>query len=78
MRLQYARVLLTSTSLSIRDVSAASGFNSMSHFSHSFVQCFAKKPSEYRLAWPDNEPAPSWPGTIYSMVQKAKSEASSI
>ena len=75
MRLQYARVLLTSTRLSIREVSAASGFNSMSYFSQSFVKCFGKKPSEYRQAWPDSEPVPSWPGTVYSFIESSKAAA---
>jgi transcriptional regulator GlxA family with amidase domain len=72
LRLQYARVLLTSTRLSIRDVSAASGFNSMSYFSQTFARCFGKKPSEYRQAWPDQEAAPSWPGTVVSFIEKIR------
>lgn len=75
LRLQYARVLLTSTALSIRDVSAASGFNSMSYFSQAFGKCFGKKPSEYRRAWPDEEPAPSWPGTVFSFIEKSRAAA---
>ena len=58
MRLQYARVLLTSTTISIREVSAASGFNSMSHFSNAFLKCFGKKPSQYRLSWPEKRARP--------------------
>jgi AraC family carnitine catabolism transcriptional activator len=72
LRLQYARVLLSSTRLSIREVSVACGFNSMSYFSQSFVETFGKKPSEYRQAWPENEAAPSWPGTVYSFIQSEK------
>lgn len=72
LRLQFARVLLTSTRLSIREVSAACGFNSMSYFSLSFMQTFGKKPSEYRHAWPDNEPTPSWPGTVYAYIQGSR------
>lgn len=75
LRLQYARVLLTSTRLSIRDVSAASGFNSMSYFSQAFGKCFRKRPSEYRRAWPDEEPAPSWPGTVYSFIEESRAAA---
>lgn len=75
MRLQYARVLLTTTRLSIRQVSVASGFNSMSHFSHAFFKCFGKKPSQYRQAWPDNEAAPTWRGTVYSLVEAARLNA---
>ncbi len=73
LRLQYARVLLTSTRMSIRDVSAASGFNSLSYFSLTFAKCFGKKPSEYRQAWPDQEPAPSWPGTVFAFIEKSRS-----
>ena len=71
LRLQYSRVLLTTTRMSVREISAASGFNSMSYFSHSFVKCFGKKPSEYRKAWPDPEPVPSWPGTVFSLIEAA-------
>jgi transcriptional regulator GlxA family with amidase domain len=76
LRLQYARVLLTSTRMSIREVSAACGFNSLSYFSLCFVDTFGKKPSEYRQAWPENEPAPQWPGTVYSFMQKPKAGGS--
>lgn len=72
LRLQYARVLLTSTRMSIREVSAACGFNSLSYFSLCFADTFGKKPSEYRQAWPENEPAPQWPGTVYSFMQKPR------
>jgi AraC family carnitine catabolism transcriptional activator len=75
LRLQYARVLLTSTRLSIREVSAASGFNSLSYFSLVFAKCFGNKPSEYRQAWPDQEPAPSWPGTVFAFIEKSRSQA---
>ena len=72
LRLQYARVLLTSTRMSIREVSVACGFNSLSYFSQAFTKCFARKPSAYRQAWPESEPAPSWPGTVFSFVEKAR------
>ena len=72
LRLQYARVLLSSTRMSIREVSAACGFNSMSYFSQSFLQAFGKKPSEYRQAWPEADAAPSWPGTVYAFLQTAR------
>jgi len=72
LRLQYARVLLSSTRISIREVSAACGFNSMSYFSQSFLQAFGKKPSEYRQAWPEGDAAPSWPGTVYAFLQTAR------
>ncbi|MEL7396101.1 MAG: GlxA family transcriptional regulator [Pseudomonadota bacterium] len=64
LRLQHARVLLISTDLSVREISAASGFNSLSHFAYAFRKCFDRRPSEYRQAWPDAEDAPSWPGTL--------------
>jgi AraC family carnitine catabolism transcriptional activator len=75
LRLQYARVLLTSTRLSIREVSAASGFNSLSYFSLAFAKCFGRKASEYRQAWPDQEPAPSWPGTVFAFIEKSRRRA---
>ena len=64
LRLQHARVLLISTDLSVREISAASGFNSLSHFAFAFRKCFDRRPSEYRQAWPEQEAAPSWPGTL--------------
>ena len=70
LRLQYARVLLTSTAMNIRQVSAACGFNSMSYFALCFMNAFGKKPSEYRQAWPDKEPHPTWPGTVYAFIEK--------
>jgi AraC family transcriptional regulator, glycine betaine-responsive activator len=72
LRLQYARVLLTSTRMSIREVSASCGFNSLSYFSQCFKKTFGRKPSKYRRAWPENEPAPSWPGTAYSFAQASQ------
>ncbi len=72
VRLQHARVLLTSTEMSIREVSAATGFNSMSYFSQVFARCFGKRPSEYRRAWPEQEPAPSWPGTVVSFLESLR------
>ncbi|MEA2779248.1 MAG: AraC family transcriptional regulator, glycine betaine-responsive activator [Rhodospirillaceae bacterium] len=68
LRLQYARVLLTGTQMSIREVSASCGFNSLSYFSQCFLKAFSKKPSKYRRSWPEDEPTPSWPG-IYSAIQ---------
>ncbi len=64
LRLQHARVLLISTDLSVREISAASGFNSLSHFAFAFRKCFNRRPSEYRQAWPEQEDAPTWPGTL--------------
>ena len=72
LRLQYARVLLTSTGLSIREVSVAAGFNSAPYFSQAFTRCFGKKPSEYRQSWPDWELAPSWPGAVSSFIETIK------
>jgi AraC family carnitine catabolism transcriptional activator len=74
LRLQYARVLLSSTRMSIREVSAACGFNSLSYFSQSFLQAFGKKPSEYRQAWPETDAAPSWPGTVYAFLQTTRNK----
>ncbi|SLN34401.1 HTH-type transcriptional regulator CdhR [Roseovarius albus] len=64
LRLQRARLLLISTDLSVREIATASGFNSLSHFAFSFGKFFDRRPSEYREAWPADEPAPSWPGTL--------------
>ena len=72
LRLQYARVLLTSTRMSIREVSVACGFNSLSYFSQAFSRCFSRRPSEYRQAWPESDPAPSWPGTLFSFVERTR------
>ena len=72
VKLQYARTLLVSTSMDIREISVASGFNSMSYFSHCFAKTFGRKPSQYRLAWPEAETAPSWPGTMYALTHAAK------
>jgi len=30
------------------------------------------EPSQYRLAWPESETAPSWPGTMYALTHAAK------
>lgn len=72
LRLQNARVLLTSTRLSVRDVSAACGFNTLSYFSHVFSRSFGKRPSEYRQAWPAGEVKPSWPGTVFDFREQAR------
>ena len=63
-RLQNARLLLISTEMSIRQIATASGFNTLSHFAYSFGKFFGRRPSDYREAWPTNEPAPSWPGSL--------------
>ncbi len=63
-RLQNARLLLISTDLSVRDIATASGFNTLSHFTYSFNRFFGRRPSDYRDAWPADEPAPSWPGSL--------------
>jgi AraC family carnitine catabolism transcriptional activator len=64
LRLQNARVLLISTDLGVREIATASGFNTLSHFAHSFGRFFGRRPSEYREAWPQDEAAPTWPGTL--------------
>tara|TARA_B100000767_G_C19348924_1_gene362950 strand:- start:18 stop:560 length:543 start_codon:yes stop_codon:yes gene_type:complete len=67
-RLQNARLLLISTELSIRQIATASGFNTLSHFAYSFGKFFGRRPSDYREAWPKNEPAPSWPGSLSDFI----------
>jgi transcriptional regulator GlxA family with amidase domain len=69
LRLQHARVLLIATSLSIREIATASGFNTLTHFAYSFGKHFGRRPSDYRQAWPEQETAPTWPGTLASFVQ---------
>ncbi len=78
LRLQHARVLLTSTQMSVREVSVACGFNSLSYFSQCFNGMFSKRPSEYRQAWPDDEAAPSWPGTVYSLISRSKEQGQDL
>ena len=77
MKLQYARTLLVSTNMTIREISVATGFNSISYFSNCFTRTFGRKPSQYRRAWPDEDLAPNWPGTTYAITRnerKAKKE----
>lgn len=69
LRLQHARVLLISTDLGVREVATASGFNSLSHFAYAFRNCFGRRPSEYRQAWPEHKDAPSWPGTLSKYLE---------
>jgi len=71
-KLQYARTLLVSTNMTIREISVAAGFNSMSYFSYCFAQTFGRKPSHYRRAWPDEDTAPLWPGTTYAVTHSEK------
>lgn len=74
LRLQHARVLLISTDLGVREISAASGFNSLSHFAYAFRKCFGRRPSEYRNAWPEQEDAPTWPGTLSKYLDTLKAD----
>lgn len=67
LRLQYARVMLTNTKLSIREISVACGYSSLSHFSKSFAELFGQRPRDCRDAWPDTEPVPVWPGLSVSL-----------
>ena len=75
LRLELARVLLTHTTMSIRDVSVACGFASLSHFAKSFAGQFGKRPSAYREAWPATETVPIWPGISTSLMEAARSVA---
>ena len=74
LRLQHARVLLIATQLGIHEIAVASGFNTLSHFAHAFKKCFGKRPSEYREAWPQQDAAPSWPGTLFNFVDALRSK----
>jgi transcriptional regulator GlxA family with amidase domain len=76
LRLQHARVLLISTDLSVREIAAASGFNTLSHFAYSFGKCFDRRPSDYRQAWPATDAAPSWPGTLSTFLEALESRGS--
>jgi len=67
LRLQHALVLLTNTDLSIREISIACGYASLSHFAKSFAAQYGKRPRDCREAWPDGEPAPVWPGLSTSL-----------
>jgi len=71
-RLQRARVLLISTDLTVREVSADCGFNSLSHFAYAFRKCFGKRPSDYRQAWPEHEDEPYWPGALGRYLDTAR------
>jgi AraC family carnitine catabolism transcriptional activator len=62
VRLQRARVLLTQTDMSVLDICIACGFASSSYFSKSYAEEFGLRPRDHRLAWPDTEHAPYWPG----------------
>lgn len=68
LRLQNARVLLISTNLSVHEIAVASGFNTLSHFAHAFGKFFGRRPSEYREAWPQDQAAPTWPGTLMEFL----------
>jgi len=62
VRLQRARVLLTHTDMSVLDISIACGFASSSYFSKSYAEEFGMRPRDHRLAWPDTDKNPYWPG----------------
>jgi transcriptional regulator GlxA family with amidase domain len=67
LRLQHALVLLNNTDLSIREVSVACGYSSLSHFAKSFAVQYKKRPRDCRDAWPDDDPAPIWLGLSASL-----------
>ncbi|MEP2028666.1 MAG: GlxA family transcriptional regulator [Paracoccaceae bacterium] len=76
LRLQHARVLLISTDLGVREIATASGFNTLSHFAYSFGKFFGRRPSEYRESWPQDEAAPSWPGTFSEFLASLQTKRS--
>lgn len=67
LRLQHARVLLTNTNMSVREISIACGYASLSHFAKSFFEQFGIRPRDCRDAWPEADPAPVWPGLSTSL-----------
>lgn len=69
IRLQRARVLLTQTDMSVLDICIACGFASSSYFSKSYAEEFGLRPRDHRLAWPDTERSPYWPGLHSSGVR---------
>ncbi|MDH3480886.1 MAG: GlxA family transcriptional regulator [Gammaproteobacteria bacterium] len=66
VRLQRARVLLTQTDMSVLDICIACGFASSSYFSKSYAEEFGLRPRDHRLAWPDTELSPYWPGLHFT------------
>ncbi|MBT6297576.1 MAG: GlxA family transcriptional regulator [Rhodobacteraceae bacterium] len=74
LRLQHARVLLISTDLGVREIATASGFNSLSHFAQAFKKCFGRRPSGNRQAWPEQDSAPHWPGTLGGFLETLNSQ----
>ncbi len=67
LRLQHARVMLTNTRLSVREISVACGYASLSHFAKSFSELFGRRPRDCRDDWPEGEPTPVWPGLSASL-----------
>ena len=74
-RLQHSRVLLIATKLSVREIATASGFNTLSHFAYAFKNCFGRRPSDYRSAWPKSEQKPTWPGTLSKYLENLEEKA---
>ena len=78
VRLQHSRVLLIATQLSVREIATASGFNTLSHFAFAFKNCFGRRPSDYRLAWPENDVNPTWPGTLSEYLDRLEVKTQSF
>lgn len=53
-RLLEASSLLTSTEMPVKDIAAASGFNSRSHFTRVFQAAYGTSPADFRLGHPEN------------------------
>ncbi|MEM9581306.1 MAG: GlxA family transcriptional regulator [Pseudomonadota bacterium] len=77
LRLQNARLLLISTDMSVREIATASGFNTLSHFAYSFGKVFGRRPSEYRDAWPADQAAPSWTGSLSDYLARLRKDQDS-
>lgn len=55
LRINYAANLLLCSNYSILDVSEQTGYNSLSHFNHTFKKTMGYTPSEYRRKFGKNE-----------------------